>query len=89
MEWIQNAGLWMFVGMLFFMYSWPKFDRFMRQKYSPEYRQEIEFKLVEPIKCSGCKNVFFVQGCSDEFLPDYCCYCGCELIFDSAEPQEI
>lgn len=88
MDWLQGAGFWACFGMLFGLYVLPKFDRFMRRKYGSECRQEIEFKLVEPIKCSGCKNVFFVQGCSDEFLPDYCCYCGCELIFDSVEAQE-
>jgi hypothetical protein len=44
-------------------------------------RLELEMPNGERIPlftclCQKCENIFFVQGRSQEYLPDYCCYCG-------------
>ena len=31
---------------------------------------------VSTCTCGRCKNQWYILDISDEFLPDYCCYCG-------------
>ena len=43
--------------------------------------------------CDGCKNSFYVEGNSVEFLPKMCCYCGstfgeCEEITEELKDDE-
>jgi len=75
---------WALGGILFALYVGPWMDRKLRQRFQrPDLPDEL--CRVEPIICEGCENVFYVRYGSDEFLPDYCCYCGSELFFDSVE----
>lgn len=31
---------------------------------------------VQPCRCGGCQEEFFVAAMSEEWHPSYCCYCG-------------
>lgn len=41
-----------------------------------QYRVDAKVQHIQQCICEDCDNVFFVIGGSDEFLPNYCCYCG-------------
>lgn len=36
--------------------------------------------ITSTCECGHCKNEFFVKGISDEYIPNFCPYCGIEFI---------
>lgn len=50
-------------------------ERYLRKK-SAKAPDIIPVRSLQPSHCGECDNVFFVQGTTAEFYPNYCCYCG-------------
>lgn len=50
------------------------------ENFEPDPRRAPEKNMVlTQCHCDNCKNYFFVNGASPEFMPSYCCYCGGEF----------
>ena len=43
--------------------------------YQPE-DPKAQNLVLNQCFCDNCKNSFFVNGTSREFMPSHCCYCG-------------
>ena len=40
---------------------------------------DVKGMVLTQCFCDQCKNSFYVEGRHQEFLPQYCCYCGGEF----------